>query len=502
MAVQLVWFKKDLRVLDHRPLARACESGQVLCVYAIEPAVVFADDFDSSHQVFIYDCLIELRKNLQKIGGELLILQGDLPEGFEKLHQEVKFEKIWCHEETGNDITYKRDLQVQAWCKQKGVGYEEIPQNGVVRRLRNRNGWSANWHQRMNEPITAAPTRIIQPDYGLFADISFAPIPTLAQIGLPPSTKPDSQLGGEALAHEQLQTFLFQRGKNYRFEMSSPVSGESSCSRVSPYLTFGAISLRSVYQASVNRRNHLNEVANANSWDKSLLSFEERLIWHCHFMQKLEDEPDIEFHNMARVYDGLRENDFRQDLFQAWCDGQTGFPMIDACMRALKLSGWINFRMRAMLVSFATFDLWLHWQPLAVYLAKHFLDYEPGIHYSQFQMQAGTTGINSVRVYSPIKQAIDQDPKGEFIRRYVPELRDVPIEYLHQPELMPPLFQQFHNCTIGKDYPAPIIDHPLASKVAKERIFELRKTIEANLDADKVFKKHGSRKKPGGKEWR
>ena len=420
MSIQLVWFKKDLRVLDHRPLASACRSGQVLCVYVIEPAVVFAEDFDSSHQVFIYDCLIELRKNLQKIGGDLLILQGDLPEAFDKLHQDIQFEKIWCHEETGNDITYKRDMAVQRWCKMRAVAYEEIPQTGVVRRLRNRDGWSANWQERMNQPITPAPTKIIQPNYPLFGDLHYGPIPTLAQIGLPPSTKPESQLGGESLAHEQLHSFLFQRGQNYRFEMSSPVSGESSCSRVSPYLTFGAISLRSVYQASKDRRNHLNEIANASSWDKSLLSFEERLVWHCHFMQKLEDEPEIEFHNMARVYDGLRENDFREDLFQAWCDGKTGFPMIDACMRALKLSGWINFRMRAMLVSFASFDLWLHWRPTALYLARHFLDFEPGIHYSQFQMQAGTTGINSVRVYSPIKQALDQDPDGEFIRATCP----------------------------------------------------------------------------------
>jgi len=502
MAVQLVWFKKDLRVMDHQPLARAAACGPVLCVYVVEPAVIFADDFDASHQLFINQCLQDLHQSLTYIGGSLLIMRGDLPDAFETLRKTLPFEKIWCHEETGNDITYKRDLSVQAWCKKNGVRYEEMPQTGVVRRLASRDGWSAKWFERMKAPLTPVPTRLVLPENIAATEFSFGVIPTLAEVGLSPSTKPGAQHGGEALAHEELESFLFQRGKNYRYEMSSPVTGESSCSRLSPYLTFGAISLRTVYQASVERRQSLSALPGNGTWQKSLSSFEERLVWHCHFMQKLEDEPAIEFHNMARVYDDLREGGFRQDYFDAWCEGMTGYPMIDACMRALKHSGWVNFRMRAMLVSFASFDLWLHWRPTALYLAKHFLDFEPGIHYSQFQMQAGTTGINSIRVYSPIKQGLDQDPNGDFIRRYVPELKNVPIEYLHQPELMPPLFQQFHGCIIGKDYPAPIVDHTQSSKIAKDRIFAMRKTIEANLDADRVFKKHGSRKKPGGKAWR
>jgi deoxyribodipyrimidine photo-lyase len=502
MAVQLVWFKKDLRVFDHKPLSLAAASGEVLCLYVIEPEVIFAEDFDPSHQLFINQCLLDLHKNLTTIGGALLVMRGDLPAVFADLKSKITFEKIWCHEETGNDITYKRDLRVQAWCKANGVVYEEIPQTGVIRRLRNRDGWSKKWFERMGEDLTPTPPRIYAPALPVASDLQPGEIPSLARIGLPPSTRPGAQIGGEALAQAELQSFLYARGKNYRFEMSSPVTGEKSCSRISPYLTFGAISLRTVYQASVERRKHLLAEPGANSWQKSLASFEERLIWHCHFMQKLEDEPEIEFHNMARVYDGLREGEFRQDYFQAWCEGMTGYPMIDACMRALKETGWVNFRMRAMLVSFASFDLWLHWRPTALFLARLFLDYEPGIHYSQFQMQAGTTGINSIRVYSPIKQGLDQDPHGDFIRRYVPELRNVPIEYLHQPELMPPLFQQFHGCIIGQDYPAPIVDHAQASKIAKDKIFALRKTVEANLAADKVFQKHGSRKKPGGKQWR
>lgn len=212
-------------------------------------------------------------------------------------------------------------------------------------------------------------------------------------------------------------------------------------------------------------------------------------------MQKLEDEPELEFQNLSRVYDGLRENDFNQERFEAWQAGQTGNPMVDACMRALNESSWINFRMRAMLMSFASNHLWLHWRPTAVHLAKHFLDFEPGIHFSQCQMQSGTTGINTIRIYSPAKQVIDQDPKGFFIRRYVPELSNVPDAYLPEPHCMPLDMQSRVGCILGRDYPFPIVDHRTAYKSAQEKIFRIRQTDSAIAESRRVFVKHGSRKR-------
>ena len=186
-------------------------------------------------------------------------------------------------------------------------------------------------------------------------------------------------------------------------------------------------------------------------------SFQARMAWRCHFMQKLEDEPAIEFQNMCRSFDGLRESAFDEQRFLAWCRGETGFPMVDACMRALLQTGWINFRMRAMLISFATYHLWLHWRRPAIFLARHFLDFKPGIHFPQIQMQSGVTGINTMRVYSPTKQAIEQDPTGAFIRRYVPELAGVPDAYIHEPSACPPLLQLASGIQVGVHYPAPIV---------------------------------------------
>jgi deoxyribodipyrimidine photo-lyase len=143
-------------------------------------------------------------------------------------------------------------------------------------------------------------------------------------------------------------------------------------------------------------------------------------------------------------------------------------------MRFLRAEGWLNFRARAMLVSFASYHLWLDWRATSVALAPHFLDYEPGIHYSQFQMQSGTTGINTIRIYNPYKQGQDQDPDGAFIRRWVPELAAVPVDFLHAPQEMPPMIAAMAGVELGRDYPLPIVDHATAYNEAKQRMHAVR----------------------------
>ena len=169
--------------------------------------------------------------------------------------------------------------------------------------------------------------------------------------------------------------------------------------------------------------------------------------------------------------------------------------MVDACMRSLKKTGWINFRMRAMLVSFASYNLWLDWRVTSKYLSKYFLDYEPGIHYNQFQMQSGVTGINAIRIYNPVKQQSDHDPNGIFIRRWCPELESVPDEYLPYPHLMAETFQKKIGCRIGKDYPAPVIDIKLSTLKAKKIIYGIKSTPLAKQMSQEAYIVHGSRRK-------
>ncbi|MDE2417986.1 MAG: deoxyribodipyrimidine photo-lyase [Burkholderiales bacterium] len=480
----LVWFKRDLRVHDHAPLVAALAHDDALALFVIEPEWLHSPECDGSHVDFVLACLTELRAALAVRGMPLLVRVGSAVQVLTQLHNEVAFTHLLSHEETGPGWSYGRDLQVVAWCKASRIAWQEFTQTGVVRRLRSRSGWAQRWQARMD-----APLHLLDGKFVAAVTLDQPALPTLSSLGLMPHGK-KLQPPGEKAARQTLKSFLQVRGYDYRKALSSPLSAEEGCSRLSPHLAFGTLSMRTVHQAT--------EVAIGSAPDRalaySLRGFAGRLRWHCHFMQKLEDEPNIEFHNFARVCDGLRENDFNDHYFSAWCEGRTGYPMVDACMRSLIATGWLNFRMRAMLVSFASYHLWLHWRQTGLFLARQFLDYEPGIHWSQMQMQSGTTGINTLRMYSPTKQAQDQDPEGLFIRRWIPELARVPLPYLAAPWKMDESLQHMAGCMIGVDYPRPVVDDKAAIKAAKDRMYGLRQTQEAREEAGAVQARHGSRK--------
>ena len=480
----LVWFKRDLRIHDHAPLVAAQTHADALALFILEPEWLQSPECDASHVAFALACVAELRSALAQRGLPLQVRVGSAVAVLAQLHSEWGFTRLLSHEETGSAWSYKRDLDVAAWCRAHTIPWQEFHQTGVVRRLRSRSGWAQRWQARMD-----APLHLLQGGFASTQALDQPALPTLASLGLAPHGK-TLQAAGEKAARRTLQSFLQERGFDYRKALSSPLSAEDGCSRLSPHLAFGTLSLRTVHQAT--------EVAIRSTPERSmgyaLRGFAGRLRWHCHFMQKLEDEPAIEFHNFARVCDGLRENEFNDAHFAAWCQGRTGYPMVDACMRSLIATGWLNFRMRAMLVSFASYHLWLHWRPTGIFLARQFLDFEPGIHWSQMQMQSGTTGINTLRMYSPTKQAQDQDPEGIFIRRWVPELARVPLPYLATPWKMDATLQHMAGCTLGVDYPLPVVDDKQAMKAAKDRMYGLRQSQEARAEAGAVQARHGSRK--------
>jgi deoxyribodipyrimidine photo-lyase len=321
-------------------------------------------------------------------------------------------------------------------------------------------------------------------------------LPSPAKLGLDPAAPKLRQLGGRQLGLEVLQDFLNDRSAQYRGGISSPLSAPTACSRLSPYLAFGCVSLREVVQSTYYA---IAELPAGNWQKKGLVAFVSRLYWHCHFIQKLESEPELEYKNVHRGYDGLRENDWNPAHFEALTTARTGWPLVDACVVMLRETGWLNFRMRAMLVSVAAYPLWLHWRPVGQWLARQFLDYEPGIHWSQMQMQSGTTGINTTRVYNPIKQAQDHDPHGQFVRRWLPYMRRVPDTYLFEPWRMPITLQQHLKLTVGKgaefDIPEPAVDLQTATREAKAKLHGLRAQPEVREAKAAIVEKHASRSK-------
>ncbi|MEM9375876.1 MAG: FAD-binding domain-containing protein, partial [Pseudomonadota bacterium] len=261
------------------------------------------------------------------------------------------------------------------------------------------------------------------------------------------------------------------------------------CSRLSPHLAWGSLSMRETAQAGWARQRQLKADGVKGGWRGAMSSFQGRLHWRDHFTQKLEDEPALEVRNLHTGCDGLRSAEPDPVRLHAWCAGETGLPFVDACMRALNATGWMNFRMRAMLMAVSSYHLWLDWRQPGEHLARMFTDYEPGIHWPQVQMQSGTTGINTVRIYNPVKQGHDQDPDGAFIRRWVPELAEIPDEHIHTPWTW-----EGAGAYLGKTYPMPVVDHLEAARAARQKVWAVRKGEHFRKTANAIQTKHGSRK--------
>lgn len=484
--VNVVWFKRDLRTQDHRALAKAAASGPVLPLFVVEPNLWRQPDMSARHWAFVRECLVELRDTLAGLGQPLVVRVGAATDVLDDLRRSFGIDALWSHEETGNAWTYRRDRAVAAWCRAHGIAWHQERQTGVIRGLASRDGWARRWDRFMAEQTVAAPPAL-EPIDGADPGV----LPTAADLGLRADPCPDRQTGGRAAGLERLESFLTKRGAPYRTAMSGPETGSEHCSRLSPHLAWGTLSMREVAQATWARQRDLKAASQGStgSWRPSLVSFSGRLHRHCHFMQKLEDEPRLEFENLHRAYDGVRPANPDQARLEAWAAGETGLPFVDACMRALAATGWMNFRMRAMLMAVSSYHLWLDWRKPGEHLARLFTDYEPGIHWPQVQMQSGTTGINTVRIYNPVKQGYDQDAEGRFVRGWVPELAAVPDKYIHEPWKW-----EGANTVLGRRYPFPIVDHLAAAKEARQRIWAVRRGEDFRSGAAAIQKKHGSRK--------
>jgi len=469
--INILWFKKDLRINDNEALFESLKDYDILPIYIFEIDIWNQKTHSKRQWQFCKESVLDLRNSLKKLGQPLIIRTGSVIKSFEEINAIFNIKGIYSHQETGDWMSYKRDQEVKSWASNKKIIWKEYLQFSVFRGNLNRDDWSNKAAKNISRELIKGPIKINPVDFDI------GEIPEEKIFSFKKDQCPGRLKGGRKKGIERMEYFFKERLNFYSKDISSQEKSFHSCSRLSPYISLGCLSLREIFYKA-------NLYKNSNS--RMLKS---RLNWHCHFIQKLESEPELEFQDFHPFFKNTRNKN--NELLFLWSQGKTGFPFLDACMRSLNFNGWINFRMRAMLMSFASYNLWLPWQDSGTELAQKFLDYEPGIHWNQCQMQSGTTSINTNRIYNPIKQGKDHDPKGVFIKKWVPELKKVTVNFIHEPWLM----RNFNSEEYAKlNYIKPIIDINKTSREARKKIKAITEKNGYWDISKKIYLKHGSRK--------
>jgi deoxyribodipyrimidine photo-lyase len=477
--INIIWLKRDLRLQDNEAILNALNAGKhTLLLYVFEKSLLEDDHYSERHWDFIKQSIEDLNKDLVRFNTKILCVTTEVVTAFNQILNYYKIDTVFSHQETGLLITYNRDKDFKRYCRNNSINWIENNNNGVLRGLLNRDDWFEKWDDYMYQPLF---------EYEL-SNENFLSIEAIEKIenaffvtNLETDQNSVFQKGGTKMAWKYAETFFEKRHQNYMSHISKPALARESCSRLSPYIAWGNVSIRQIFHTALEHRTEANK--------KDLGAFVSRLRWQAHFVQKFEMEHTMEEASVNKGYHKLKKS-ISETYQKAWKEGQTGFPLVDASMRCLVETGYLNFRMRAMLVSFFTHILWQPWQDATHHLSQQFLDFEPGIHFPQLQMQASETGTNTIRIYSPLKNSIEHDADAKFIKKWVPELAKLSTGFIHEPYLMTPLDQQFANFELGVDYPKPIVDIKISRKKASDILYNMRKDPEVIMETKRILEKH------------
>lgn len=440
----IVWFRRDLRISDHAPLHRAALRGAVIPVFIFDRALLHHPETAPARVVFMVECLRSLDQDLQAWGGRLIVRSGDPVQVLPQLIRETGAEGIYAHIDFERIYGRVRDARVNQALTQEGMKIRWFEPLATTSELIPYPDYRELWQQEMAADLVPAPTRVQVPP-----DVTSEPLPSLSDLGLVADAKP-IPAAGTAAAQQLLQEFLAEKTDRYYWQLSYPSA--SVTTGLSPHIKFGAISVRECVQTA--RRLKSTKDQRVQRSCQQLIS---RLRWGNGFAQRFRYLPQLELRSLYRVFD--EEGwEFDEELYRAWQQGETGFPIVDAAARCLQATGgWqeLNFRSRALYASFLGNLLGMDWRYGALHFMRHLIDGDCPIDHYQWAMQAGVTHCVDktwTRIYNPEQVAVDRcDPEGSFIKRWVPELKYLPAACLGAP---PPT----------KGYPAPILNYKQARK--------------------------------------
>ena len=479
--MNILWFRRDLRLNDNEIVTlAAANNAQVLPCFIIDPWFYQQPDVGRARVRFLFESLEDLDLNLRQRGSQLYLSEGNsiavLQDLTKELLQQGIRPKLFFNRDVQVEYGISRDRTIIDFYRQLNLDYHLGLSSFLQTDSSCRDSWFNEYYTYQRQSLYPTPAQINTPQLTFnLPQLTFEELKQeYSQFWQNPS---EYFCGGETRAYATLDTFLQYRYQGYHWKVSRPwLAQKGATSHLSPHLAFGTISTRQVYQSTKAR---VDEFANSPKAEFSLKAFRDRLRWRDSFTQRLYHHPEIAYQNRYPEFDQLYSPDDltseKQELFEAWQSGETGFPLVDASMRQLKTMGWMNFRMRAMCATFLTINCGISWHHGARHYMNYLVDGDLAIDNWQWQMQAGVTNplSDTFRIYNPNKNIEDRDSDLKFIYYWVPELRGYSLSDI------------LAGSYLGmSQYPAPILDWSQTRKVNGKKISNLRKKVKSRLLAE------------------